>query len=100
MGFIDVDYEVLAPVTTLDEALAPDTPLQYENWPDNVSCRQTIPKGDVAAAFAEADVVVSETFTYGRQMGTPLETHGVVATWDPFTDNWTSGWPPVSEPRA
>ncbi|WP_370588871.1 xanthine dehydrogenase family protein molybdopterin-binding subunit [Pseudonocardia sp. C8] len=86
LGLIEVDYEVLPAVTTLDEAMADGAPRLYEDWPDNVSCRQTIPKGDVAAAFAEADVVVSDTFDYGRQMGTPLETRGVVATWDPFTD--------------
>ncbi|WP_432851264.1 xanthine dehydrogenase family protein molybdopterin-binding subunit [Amycolatopsis sp. CA-161197] len=86
LALIDVDYEPLPAVATLDEALAADAPLLYEDWPDNVSCRQTIPKGAAAAAFAEADVVVSETLTFGRQMGTPLETRGAVVSWDPFTD--------------
>ncbi|HZZ50769.1 MAG TPA: xanthine dehydrogenase family protein molybdopterin-binding subunit [Pseudonocardia sp.] len=86
LELIEVDYEPLPAVTTLDEALADGAPLLYEDWPDNVSCRQTLPKGDAETAFAEADVVVSETLEWGRQMGTPLETRGVVATWDPFTD--------------
>ncbi|GAY12932.1 xanthine dehydrogenase family protein molybdopterin-binding subunit [Pseudonocardia sp. N23] len=87
LGHIEVEYEVLDPVVTLDDALAADAPLLYEDWPDNVSCRQTIPKGDAATAFAEADVVVTETLTYGRQMGAPLETRGAVMSWDPFTDH-------------
>ncbi|WP_207782281.1 xanthine dehydrogenase family protein molybdopterin-binding subunit [Phytoactinopolyspora limicola] len=86
LELIDVEYDELPAVTTLEEALAEDAPKLYDEWPDNVSCRATIPKGDVEAAFAEADVVVRETFRFARQMGTPLETRGVVATWDPFTD--------------
>ncbi|WP_243653383.1 xanthine dehydrogenase family protein molybdopterin-binding subunit [Pseudonocardia endophytica] len=98
LGLIEVDYEVLDAVVTLDDALAEDAPLLYEDWPDNVSCRQTIPKGDAAAAFAEADVVVSETLTYGRQMGTPLETRGAVMSWDPFTDR-LEGWMSTQSPN-
>lgn len=98
LGLIDVEYEVLEPVVTLDDALAEGAPLLYEDWPDNVSCRQTIPKGDAAAAFAEADVVVTETLTYGRQMGTPLETRGAVMSWDPFTDQ-LEGWMSTQSPN-
>jgi aerobic carbon-monoxide dehydrogenase large subunit len=90
---IDVEYEELPAVTTLEEALADRAPKLYDDWPDNVSCRATIPKGDVAAAFADADVVVKETFRFARQMGAPLETRGAVATWDPYTgalDIWLS----------
>lgn len=98
LGLIDVEYEVLQPVVTLDDALAQDAPLLYEDWPDNVSCRQTIPKGDAAAAFAEADVVVTETLTYGRQTGAPLETRGAVMSWDPFT-NRLEGWMSTQSPN-
>ncbi|WP_245633595.1 xanthine dehydrogenase family protein molybdopterin-binding subunit [Amycolatopsis jejuensis] len=93
LGLIDVEYDVLPAVTTLDEALAEDAPRLYEEWPDNVSGRMTFPKGDIAAAFAEADVVVRDTLYWGRQTGAPMETRGVVATWDTFTgqlDLWLS----------
>ncbi|GAA4538465.1 xanthine dehydrogenase family protein molybdopterin-binding subunit [Pseudonocardia xishanensis] len=98
LGLVEVEYEVLQPVVTLDDALAEGAPLLYEEWPDNVSCRQTIPKGDAAAAFAEADVVVTETLSYGRQMGTPLETRGAVMSWDPFTDQ-LEGWMSTQSPN-
>ncbi|NWJ72694.1 xanthine dehydrogenase family protein molybdopterin-binding subunit [Pseudonocardia sp. ICBG1122] len=98
LGLIEVEYEELQPVVTLDEALAEGAPKLYEQWPDNVSCRQTIPKGDVATAFAEADVVVSETLHYGRQMGTPLETRGAVMSWDPFTGH-LEGWMSTQSPN-
>lgn len=86
LELIEVEYEELPVVSTLEQALADDAPKLYEDWPDNVAGTGTIPKGDVAAAFAEADVVLTESFRFARQMGTPLETRGVVATWDPFTD--------------
>lgn len=86
LGLIEVEYEVLPAVTTLDEALARGAPRLYEEWPDNVVGRMTFPKGDIVAAFAEADIVVSDTLYWGRQTGAPLETRGAVATWDPFTD--------------
>lgn len=87
LELIEVEYDVLPAVTTLEDALAEDAPRLYEDWPDNVIGRTTVPTGDVATAFAEADVVIAESFRFARQMGTPLETRGVVATWDPFTDH-------------
>ena len=38
--------------------------------------------GDADAAFARADVTVSETFNIQRYVGMPLEGRGVVAAWD------------------
>ena len=86
LGLIEVEYELLPAVTTLDEALAPDAPRLYEEWPDNISGRMTIPRGDVDAAFAEADVVVSDRLYWGRQTAASMETRGVVATWDTHAD--------------
>lgn len=86
LELIEVEYEELPAVSTLEQALAEDAPKLYEDWPGNVAGTAMVPTGDVAAAFAEADVVLTESFRFARQMGTPIETRGVVATWDPFTD--------------
>ncbi|CCH31766.1 xanthine dehydrogenase family protein molybdopterin-binding subunit [Actinosynnema sp. NPDC047251] len=85
LELVEVEYAPLAAVTTLEQALAPDAPRLHEDWPDNVAGRTVVAQGDVGAAFAAADVVLRESFRFARQMGTPLETRGVVATWDPFT---------------
>ncbi|WP_290050667.1 xanthine dehydrogenase family protein molybdopterin-binding subunit, partial [Amycolatopsis solani] len=85
LELIDVEYEELPAVSTLEEALAEGAPRLYDDWSDNVCARTTVATGDVAAAFAEADVVLAESFRFARQMGAPLETRGVVANWDPFT---------------
>ncbi|HEX3826354.1 MAG TPA: xanthine dehydrogenase family protein molybdopterin-binding subunit [Sporichthyaceae bacterium] len=86
LELIEVEYAQLEPVTTLEQALADDAPRLHEDWPSNLSATTTIPKGDVDTAFAQADVVVRQTFYQARQMGTPLETRGVIATWNPVTD--------------
>lgn len=79
---IDVEYEPLPVASTLDEALAEDAPRLYDEYPDNRMGQHTFTTGDVEKAFAEADVVLRETFYYGRQMGLPLETRGTIASWD------------------
>ncbi|HEY3467849.1 MAG TPA: xanthine dehydrogenase family protein molybdopterin-binding subunit, partial [Amycolatopsis sp.] len=86
LELIDVQYEELPAVSTLEQATAESAPRLYDDWPDNVCARTTVAAGDVDSAFADADVVLAESFRFARQMGTPLETRGVVATWDPFTD--------------
>ncbi|WP_410654266.1 xanthine dehydrogenase family protein molybdopterin-binding subunit [Amycolatopsis sp. lyj-112] len=86
LELIEVEYEELPFVSTLEQALADGAPKLYEDWPDNIAGTGMVPMGDTAAAFAAADVVLTESFRFARQMGTPIETRGVVATWDPFTD--------------
>ncbi|MCE7003071.1 xanthine dehydrogenase family protein molybdopterin-binding subunit [Kibdelosporangium philippinense] len=86
LELIDVQYEELPAVSTLEQALAQDAPRLFDEWPSNVLGRMAVQKGDADTAFAEADVVLSADFRFARQMGMPLETRGVVATWDPFID--------------
>jgi len=93
LGLIDVEYEPLPVVASLDSALAEDAPRIYEDWPDNVSGSLTYEFGDPATAFAEADLVVSERFEHGRALGCPLEPRGCIASWDAFAgtlDVWLS----------
>lgn len=93
LELIDVVYHELPAVTNIDDALRVGGPRVYDDWADNIGGQLTLPKGDAAKAFAEADVIVKTSFDYGRQMGTPLETRGVISTWDPHTkelDMWMS----------
>lgn len=79
---IDVDYEPLPAVMTIEQALASDAPILVPGWPDNVFGSQTYSAGDVDRAFASAAVTVSAELSFGRQFGCPLETRGCVAEWD------------------
>ena len=79
---IEVDWEPLPAVVDLDAAVEPSASLLHPEWGTNVAIAFTHGIGDVDAAFASADVSISETFHIQRYVGMPLETRGVVAAWD------------------
>jgi len=90
---VEVEYEPLPAVTSVEQALAADAPLLYEDWGDNVVAELPLSNGDVEAAFAAADHVFRETFRIHRHTGVPLETRGTVAAYEPLTGEltvWTS----------
>lgn len=80
---VEVDYEPLEPVATLERATAADAPVVHDGWDDNVAVRFRVAKGDVDAALRAAALVVRGRFEIQRQAGLPLETRGAVAVHDP-----------------
>jgi len=60
---VAVTYEDLPAVTDPRDALAPDAPLVHETRGSNMLTRIPIRKGDVAAGFKAADVVLEGEFT-------------------------------------
>jgi CO/xanthine dehydrogenase Mo-binding subunit len=108
-----VDYEPLPAAITIDEALAENAPLV---WPQgvptgagdagahgadigsdakskrkasNVAGQESFVRGDVAAGFAEADVVIEGTFTTPMVHQSALETQSLVAEPNPLTGGIT-----------
>lgn len=78
---IKVEYEILKHVTTLDDALKPDAPAVRDGG-NKLPTPKPYLRGDVAAAFKTADVVVEHTFTTPCELHNPMELHGCVAKWD------------------
>jgi CO/xanthine dehydrogenase Mo-binding subunit len=66
---IDVDYEDLPVVTDPRKAMQPDSILLHPDRGSNIFCRYRIRKGDVEAAFAQADVIIE------GQYHTPPQEH-------------------------
>jgi CO/xanthine dehydrogenase Mo-binding subunit len=64
---IRVEYEDLPPVFDIETALQPDAPQIHPNNPGNLLCSYRIRKGDIAAAFAQADVIVEGEYRTGYQ---------------------------------
>ena len=67
-SLIEVDYEVLPWVVEIEDAIKADAPIlhdfvEFEGKPSNISGKMEHKKGDVAAGFAEADVVIGHSFT-------------------------------------
>jgi carbon-monoxide dehydrogenase large subunit len=81
---VALDLDPLPPITTIDEALAPDAPLVHEGWNDNCYVKRFVDGGDIEEAFARADRRLTVTCTMGRYSGIPMETRGCIARYDPI----------------
>ena len=60
---IQVDYEPLPALLTLEEATAPDAPILHQYYQDNYADEKTIVYGDPDKAFAGSDHIRDDTFT-------------------------------------
>jgi CO/xanthine dehydrogenase Mo-binding subunit len=74
-------YEELPFVMDEASALKPGAPKIHESGNSAGEPRVTR-RGDVAKGFAEADVVLEETFYTSVQIHVPMEAHGSVVKWD------------------
>ncbi len=89
---IDVEYEVLPAVFDPEEAADPDAPKLYPEGND-YGAAQDMPIysqkerslqewGDIDKGFAEANVIVEDTFDITPQVHSAIETHVCMARWD------------------
>jgi|TARA_B110001454_G_scaffold29372_1_gene28695 CO/xanthine dehydrogenase Mo-binding subunit len=87
---VDVSYEVLPHVLTVDEAMADNAPLLHENMmtkgvepapeqPSNIASRIVHERGDLEQGFGEADVVIEKEFTTKPVHQGYIEPHAAVA---------------------
>jgi aerobic carbon-monoxide dehydrogenase large subunit len=89
LDLIDVDYEPLPVVTNIEEAIKDGAPQLYEQAPNNIAYIWTRKKGDPDAAFANAEVTVSQRMNNQRVAGISLETRGVLAQPDALSGGLT-----------
>ncbi|MBP7571825.1 MAG: xanthine dehydrogenase family protein molybdopterin-binding subunit [Acidobacteria bacterium] len=77
-----VEYEERDSVVDMDEALKDGAPRVHEGAPNLVREPSKYERGDVEKGFAEADLVVEETYRTSVEIHAPMETHGSVANWE------------------
>ena len=82
LGRISVEYEVLPFVTDMREALEPDAPPVHAGGNLVGGKPITLGRGNVDEGFAEADVIVEDTFSTPSHSGAALEPRAAVASWD------------------
>ncbi len=103
LALIEVDYEVLPHVIDVDDAMADDAPLLFEDMvtrgvtpaptkPSNVSKRLEFKMGDLDAGFAQADVIIEKEFKTAAVHQGYIEPHACVAKVeaDGQVELWTS----------
>ncbi len=79
LELIEVEYDSLPVVTDLEGAIALGAPQLYDHVPNNVAYVYTQKRGEVDAAFADAEVVVSQKLINQRVAGIPMEGRSVLA---------------------
>src|SRR5260370_10153713 len=79
---IEVEYELLRPLMSIEDSLAhPESRIhEYGDGP-NVHKAVSLQFGDVEAAFARADLVREDVFFFAGNTQLPTEQHAAVAHW-------------------
>jgi 4-hydroxybenzoyl-CoA reductase subunit alpha len=88
---ISVEYEVLEPVMSIDEALAEtkDERIQDYGGPNNIHKLVALEFGDVDGGFARAEHIREDLFFFQGSTHLPMEQHSAVAT---FVDGRVTLW--------
>jgi 4-hydroxybenzoyl-CoA reductase alpha subunit len=83
MNLIEVEYEPLNTISTIEEAVLIDEP-RIHDYGDggNVHKKVSLEFGNLEEGFAEADLVREDTFFYEGNTHLPMEQHAAVAHFD------------------
>lgn len=92
-ALLEIDYEVLPHVIDVDEAMADNAPLLFEDMitrgveptptkPSNVSKRLEFSIGDIEQGFKDADVVIEKEFKTAAVHQAYIEPHATIARID------------------
>jgi xanthine dehydrogenase molybdenum-binding subunit len=90
LALIEVEYEPLAPVMTVEQAMAPDAPIidpelrtpESGDLPTNIAAHVQFKRGDLKAGFDAADYIVEREFTTAMVHQGYIEPHNAVAIYN------------------
>ncbi len=82
LELIEVEYEDLPVVGTLEQATANNAPLVHAEVPRNIAAHLVQTVGDPDTAFAQAASIVKDRLRMDRGAAHPMETRGIVAEWN------------------
>jgi carbon-monoxide dehydrogenase large subunit len=80
-ALIEAEWEELPAVTDMEASLA-GKQIIHKEFEDNICFARTHDTGGVDEAFAQADVVVEETYGFGRHTGVCLEGRSILADYN------------------
>ena len=82
LALIKVEYEILPFYTDPDSALASDAIDIHPGGNLAINPPLSIGRGDTEAGFAEADLVMEETYDIACHSATPMEPRAAMASWE------------------
>ncbi|HEX8491882.1 MAG TPA: molybdopterin cofactor-binding domain-containing protein [Pyrinomonadaceae bacterium] len=98
MNLIEVEYEKLNSITSIEEGLMIDEPRIHDYGDSgNIHKKVNLEFGDLEEGFAEADLVREDVFFYEGNTHLPMEQHASVAYFD--TDNKLTLWSSTQTPH-
>jgi len=81
LAHVEVEWDELPAVTDMEDALS-NRYVIHPDLGDNICFRRELATEGVEQAFAAADVVVEETFGFGRHTGVTLESRSILADYN------------------
>lgn len=98
MNLIEVEYEPLNTISSIEEAVMVDEP-RIHDYGDggNVHKKVSLEFGEVETGFAEADLVREDLFFYEGNTHLPMEQHAAVAHYD--SDKKLTLWSSTQTPH-
>jgi 4-hydroxybenzoyl-CoA reductase subunit alpha len=98
MNLIEVEYEPLNTISSIDEAILIDEPRIHEYGDEgNIHKKVSLEFGNVEDGFALADLVREDVFFYEGNTHLPMEQHAAVGNFDP--DNKLTLWSSTQTPH-
>src|ERR687897_2920086 len=98
MNLIEVEYERLQTITSIEEGLLIEEPRIHEYGDGgNIHKKVSLEFGDVDEGFAEADLVREDTFFYEGNTHLPMEQHAALAHFD--SDGKITLWSSTQTPH-
>jgi 4-hydroxybenzoyl-CoA reductase subunit alpha len=98
MNLIEVEYEPLNTISSIEEAILIAEPRIHEYGDEgNIHKKVSLEFGNVDDGFALADVIREDTFFYEGNTHLPMEQHAAVGNFDP--DNKLTLWSSTQTPH-
>jgi 4-hydroxybenzoyl-CoA reductase subunit alpha len=100
LRLIEVDYEELAPVSSIEDAMNPDLPkIDGDGVGRQVNRLGTLEFGDVAGGFERAERSYEDLFFFEGNTHLPMEEHAAVAQWEPEPRGRLTIWSSTQVPH-
>ena len=98
MNLIEVEYEPLNTISSIEEAILIEEPRIHEYGDEgNIHKKVSLEFGNVEEGFAEADLIREDTFFYEGNTHLPMEQHAAVGNFD--ADNKLTLWSSTQTPH-